>query len=151
MPIPFVGRPWPKVIECVTIKLMNNIRAIAAFFMAISVALGAFGAHALRGNLPLERLAQDLAIWETAVQYNFIHAFAALFFASLDTRHLSTRSRRVVAAIMLGSVVVFSGSLYLLVLTNQRWLGAITPIGGSGFILGWCYAGLKLLRESEDH
>lgn len=150
MPPRLMGPPWSKMLECATIEGMNYTRGIAAFFMAVGVALGAFGAHALRGNLPPERLSQDLAIWETAVQYNFIHAFAALFFASLDTQHLSTSNRKVVAAIMLASVVVFSGSLYLLVLTNQRWLGAITPVGGTGFILGWCYAGLKLARRSED-
>ncbi len=119
--------------------------------MAIGVGCGAFGAHALRGSLPLERLSQDLAIWETAVQYNFIHAFAALFFASLDSKWLPASGRKVVAVIMLVSVVVFSGSLYLLVLTNQRWLGAITPIGGTGFIFGWCYAALKLLKGSPEH
>ncbi len=129
---------------------MNHIRAIAAFFMAIGVACGAFGAHALKGSLPFERLPTDLAIWETAVQYNFIHAFAALFFASQDGTRLSTASRKIVAVAMLVSVVVFSGSLYLLVLMNQRWLGAITPIGGTGFILSWCYAGVKLLQPSEE-
>lgn len=129
---------------------MNHIRAIAAFFMAIGVACGAFGAHALKGSLPIERLPTDLAIWETAVQYNFIHAFAALFFVSLDYPHLSTASRKNIAVVMLVSVVVFSGSLYLLVLTNQRWLGAITPIGGTGFILGWCYAAFKLLQHPKE-
>jgi uncharacterized membrane protein YgdD (TMEM256/DUF423 family) len=129
---------------------MNHIRAIAAFFMAIGVACGAFGAHALKGSLPIERLPTDLAIWETAVQYNFIHAFAALFFTSLDGTRLSAGSSKTISAIMLVSVLVFSGSLYLLVLTNQRWLGAITPIGGTGFILGWCYAGLKLLNRSKE-
>jgi uncharacterized membrane protein YgdD (TMEM256/DUF423 family) len=129
---------------------MNYIRAIAAFVMAFGVACGAFGAHALKGSLPIERLSADLAIWETAVLYNFIHAFAALFFASLGESHLAIASRKTVAVMMLVSVLVFSGSLYLLVLTNQRWLGAITPIGGTGFIVAWCYAGLKLLRPAEQ-
>lgn len=117
--------------------------------MAWAVACGAFGAHSLRLNLPVERLAKDLAIWDTAVQYNLIHAFAALFFASLADNLLPAKTGRLIAIVMLISVTVFSGSLYLLVLTDQRWLGAITPIGGTGFIFGWCYAALKLsVRQS---
>jgi uncharacterized membrane protein YgdD (TMEM256/DUF423 family) len=123
---------------------MLYTRSIAAVFMALAVACGAFGAHALRGSLPPERLAKDLAIWETAVHYNLIHAFAALFFASLAGTLLPAKVGKCLAVIMLVSVTIFSGSLYLLVLSDQRWLGSITPIGGAGFIFGWCYAALKL-------
>jgi uncharacterized membrane protein YgdD (TMEM256/DUF423 family) len=123
---------------------MRYTRSIAALFTAFAVACGAFGAHSLRLSLPVERLAKDLAIWDTAVQYNLIHAFAALFFASLSDKILPAKTGGLVAIVMLLSITVFSGSLYLLVLTDQRWLGAITPIGGTGFIFGWCYAALKL-------
>lgn len=129
---------------------MSYVRSIAAIFMAFAVACGAFGAHSLRQNLPVERLTKDLAIWDTAVQYNLIHAFAALFLASLGDAVLPAKTGRFVAIVMLISVSIFSGSLYLLVLTDQRWLGAITPIGGTGFIFGWCYAALKLLNRKAS-
>jgi uncharacterized membrane protein YgdD (TMEM256/DUF423 family) len=126
---------------------MNIIRSLSALFMAIGVGCGAFGAHVLRANLPPERIPKDLAIWDTAVQYNLVHALAALVFLSLSDRFISTRAGRTIGLIMLLSTSIFSGSLYLLVLTNTRWLGAITPIGGIGFILGWCYAALKFSRQ----
>jgi uncharacterized membrane protein YgdD (TMEM256/DUF423 family) len=102
----------------------------AALLGAIGVALGAFGAHALRGHVPPE----DLEIWRTAVLYHLLHAVALLALASVGDR---VRLRRVVTALWLAGVVVFSGSLYALVLTGARWLGAITPAGGVALIAGW--------------
>ncbi len=99
-----------------------------AFF---AVALGAFGAHAIR-----ERVAADgLEIWRTAVTYQMYHAIALLAYA-LWTQQ-SGRSSRAVPWCFLVGIFFFSGSLYALVLTNVRWLGAITPLGGISFLLGW--------------
>lgn len=100
----------------------------ASLLGAIGVALGAFGAHALRGRASPE----ELEIWRTAVLYHLLHAVALL--AVLAAR---VRLERVVTALWVGGVVVFSGSLYVLVLTGARWLGAVTPIGGVAFIAGW--------------
>jgi len=110
--------------------------------MALGVACGAFGAHALRDSLP----PQDLLIWEKAVLYQLVHALAALCIASLPGLPLSEGSRRAVTWILLLSIVVFSGTLYVLVLANMRWLGMITPLGGSGFIAAWLLLAYQLLK-----
>ncbi len=94
------------------------------------VALGAFGAHALQ-----ERLSEaDLAIFETAVRYQLVHAVALLALAGLEGRGYAVATA---AWSFTAGVLIFSGSLYLLVLTGQRWMGAITPIGGVAMLIGW--------------
>lgn len=97
----------------------------AAVSGAVAVACGAFGAHALEGKVPEARL----KAWTTAAHYQGIHSLALLAAAS---------HRSKIPGTLLGAgIVLFSGSLYLLVLTNQRALGAITPIGGLALIGGW--------------
>lgn len=102
----------------------------------LSVAGGAFGAHALRDRLPADRM----AIFETGVRYAMFHALALLIVGVLalrvEDRRLGWASRAFVAG-----AVLFSGSLWLLVLLDQRWLGAITPLGGLSFLLGWLLLG----------
>ena len=92
---------------------------------------GAFGAHALRDRLT----PADLATFETAARYQMYHALALLAVGLLTDRGVT----RAGAAgwLFLAGVALFSGSLYLLVLTGQRWLGAVTPFGGVAFIAGW--------------
>lgn len=104
----------------------------------IGVGAGAFGAHALS-----ERLSpRMLEIWKTAAQYQLVHAVALVALGAWLTSggpgagFVATLAQTAGWAFALG-VVVFSGSLYLLALTEIRWLGAITPIGGVGFLLGW--------------
>jgi len=111
---------------------MKNTTAvrIAALFGFFAVALGAFGAHALKGILEHN---QTTAIWEKAVFYHFVHTIM-LFVLALHWPRF-----RWPWVAFLGGILVFSGSLYLLALTNLRWLGAITPIGGVGFIIGWLW------------
>ena len=116
---------------------------IAALLMAAGVACGAFGAHALKDLVS----PTDLAIWEKAVLYHLIHASAILVVAALPG--LSYGSRRRISLILTISILIFSGTLYALVLSNQRWLGAITPIGGSGFILAWILLSLELMQTSR--
>ncbi len=115
---------------------------IGALMGGLAVAAGAFGAHALRERLD----ARSLEIFETAVRYQMYHAFALLVAAWM----ISTGARQAGTAAWLftGGVLVFSGSLYLLVLTGTRWLGAITPIGGVLMIGGWLMLALaaKSLR-----
>jgi len=107
--------------------------AVAAGFLA--VALGAFGAHGLK-NL----LAQNgtTAIWEKAVFYHFIHAVMLFILAERKT------FPAVAWWSFLAGILFFSGSLYLLAVTNVRWLGAVTPVGGVGFLVGW---GALLLKS----
>jgi uncharacterized membrane protein YgdD (TMEM256/DUF423 family) len=102
--------------------------AAAAGFLA--VALGAFGAHGLSGIL-----AQNgtTAIWEKAAFYHFIHA-VMLFVVAGRKPFLAGAWWS-----FLAGIVIFSGSLYLLAVTNATWLGAITPIGGVSFLIGWAW------------
>jgi uncharacterized membrane protein YgdD (TMEM256/DUF423 family) len=102
----------------------------AAVLGGLAVVAGAFGAHALRARLP----AEDLAIFETAVRYQMFHALALCACAWLAAEQ--RRARAAAACFALGSLV-FSGTLYALVLTGPRWLGAITPVGGSLLVAGW--------------
>jgi uncharacterized membrane protein YgdD (TMEM256/DUF423 family) len=101
---------------------------ISAGLGFLAVALGAFGAHGLE-----ELLKQNdrLDTWETAVLYHFVHA---LIMCVIAAREPLARGPWVS---FLAGVVVFSGTLYLLSLTNVRWLGAITPLGGVAFLVGW--------------
>lgn len=104
---------------------------IGALLGAVGVILGAFGAHALRSRLdPL-----DLEIFGTAVRYQMYHAFAMLAAAWLLSRNAPWAASAAWA--LLAGVIIFSGSLYFLVATGQRWLGAVTPIGGLAMIAGW--------------
>jgi uncharacterized membrane protein YgdD (TMEM256/DUF423 family) len=96
----------------------------------IAVAAGAFGAHALR-----ERLTPDmLQTFEVGARYHRYHALAMIVVAWASTRWPGSA---VAGWFFLAGVVLFSGSLYGLSLTGQRWLGAITPVGGLAFLAGW--------------
>jgi uncharacterized membrane protein YgdD (TMEM256/DUF423 family) len=117
--------------------------SLAALSMAIGVGCGAFGAHGLRDIIS----AQDLQIWEKSVFYQLIHSVAALVL--LVTPHTicdEKKSTRCAALFLIGTLI-FSGSLYTLVLTNTRWLGAITPIGGTCFIVSWVLLALGAYRQ----
>ena len=98
---------------------------IAAVLGFLGVALGAFGAHGLKAILEANA---TMAIWQTAVLYHLVHAVAALW---------ASEKRPAVVWIWTAGIVIFSGSLYILAVTNVRWLGAITPIGGILFLIGW--------------
>lgn len=104
---------------------------LGAAIGAVGVILGAFGAHALRSHLE----PRDLETFETAVRYQMYHAFALFAAAWLLSRNVPYAATAAWAFI--AGVAIFSGSLYLLVATGQRWLGAITPVGGIAFITGW--------------
>lgn len=105
--------------------------AVSAF---LSVALGAFGAHALRGRVTDELF----AVFETAVRWQLAHALA-LVALGLGATRLAARDVRVVGWLFVAGTVVFAGSLYLLVLTGVRGWGAVTPVGGLAFLAGWAW------------
>jgi len=100
----------------------------------LAVALGAFGAHGLRGA---GLSARSLELWDTAVDYQMAHALAVLLAAALAGRGIAARAAARAAGLCLAGIAVFSGSLYLLALTGTRWLGAVTPLGGVCFLAGW--------------
>ena len=100
----------------------------AAALCFLGVALGTFGAHALKETLTANSMTE---VWNKAVLYHFIHALALLVLAALPA------TSRAAPALFVSGIVLFSGSLYLLALTNVKWLGAITPLGGLCFLAGW--------------
>ena len=105
----------------------------AAFAGALGVVLGAFGAHALRGSIE-PRLIET---FQTAVQYQLIHALALLL-VSLTMGWLGQNlSFEISAYAFMAGIILFSGSLYGLVLTEMKWLGPVTPLGGLCLIVGW--------------
>jgi len=111
------------------------IRALvvtAAVLLMIGVAAGAFGAHGLKRIVDTDML----AIWHTAVLYQLVHGLGMLLLALLAAQ-IGAPLLGAAGAVMLAGVLIFSGSLYVLVLTGTKWLGAITPIGGMAFIVAW--------------
>lgn len=116
---------------------MNNrlwIR-IAALSSLISVALGAFAAHGLEGVLS----AQRMEVFQTAVKYQMFHSLALLAIINLQDDLLQPRWKILSVRCLLLGIVLFCGSLYLLVMTNISALGMITPIGGTAFMIGWLF------------
>jgi uncharacterized membrane protein YgdD (TMEM256/DUF423 family) len=109
-------------------KLWSVLGALNA---VISIAAGAFGAHALRTKLTPERL----AVFETAARYQMYHALGLIAVAWLASTRGSAANTAGVS--MLVGIVLFSGSLYALTLSGARWLGAITPFGGVAFMVAW--------------
>ena len=103
---------------------------IATVLCFLAVALGAFGAHSLRSSLELHGM---LDVWNKAVLYHFVHAIALLVLALYGTVN------RGAWWLLLAGILLFSGSLYVMALTNLRWLGAITPLGGLCFLAGWAW------------
>ena len=103
---------------------------IAAALCFVAVALGAFGAHSLKSILELRGM---LDVWNKAVLYHFIHAIALLVLA------LYGNVNRGAWWLLFAGILFFSGSLYLLAVTNLRWLGPVTPIGGLCFLAGWTW------------
>jgi uncharacterized membrane protein YgdD (TMEM256/DUF423 family) len=99
---------------------------LGAFSGASAVLLGAFGAHGLKRRVSDPAL---LKTWETAAQYHLLHSVMLIV--------ASGHPRRLPAYLLLGGITLFSGSLYALVLTEYRALGAVTPIGGLLFVAGW--------------
>lgn len=123
----------------------------ASVFAALAVGLGAFGAHALKPRL-LE--AGTLDIWKTAVDYQMWHALALLglgVWVRIENS-CAFSARRAIAVLWVVGIVLFSGSLYALALGAPKVLGAVTPLGGVAFILGWlllALSGVRLLRARK--
>jgi uncharacterized membrane protein YgdD (TMEM256/DUF423 family) len=106
---------------------------IAALALAAAVALGAFGAHALKARLPPDML----DIYQTAVKYHFWHALGLFVLGLLMLQWSGAPALILAAWLLLAGLILFSGSLYLLALSGARWLGAITPLGGVASIAAW--------------
>jgi uncharacterized membrane protein YgdD (TMEM256/DUF423 family) len=110
-------------------RIFAIVGAVSGF---LSVAAGAFGAHALKQRLPPEQL----AVFETGARYQMYHALA-LFAVAWAASQWDSPAVRGSGWCFIAGTVLFSGSLYLLGWTGTRWLGAITPLGGGAFLAGW--------------
>jgi uncharacterized membrane protein YgdD (TMEM256/DUF423 family) len=108
---------------------MTQVR-IAAAFCFLAVAFGAFGAHALKSTIEANGM---LDAWNKAVLYHFVHAIALMVLA------LWAKENRVSWWLLFAGILLFSGSLYLMALTNLHSLGVITPLGGLCFLAGWLW------------
>ncbi|MBX5467470.1 MAG: DUF423 domain-containing protein [Firmicutes bacterium] len=112
--------------------MLSQWVGVGAVLGFLTVALGAFGAHGLRGRIPEERM----AVYQTAVQYQMMHALALGWvgvLASSDPRLVWSWA----GWLFVVGMVLFSGSLYALALTGRRRLGVVTPFGGVAFLAGW--------------
>lgn len=103
---------------------------VAATLCFLAVALGAFGAHALRSTIAVHEMTDA---WNKAVLYHFVHALALFALALYGT------TNRAAWWLLFAGIFLFSGSLYAMALTNLRWLGGITPLGGLCFLAGWAW------------
>ncbi|AZR41642.1 proline--tRNA ligase [Marinobacter salarius] len=115
------------------IEPLRPALVLGALFALLAVMAGAFGAHGLRGVID-ER---GLEVFQTAVTYQIYHSLALILVAILPVAGLSRRLLGIAAGFFVAGILLFSGSLYLLVLTDLRWMGPVTPVGGIGFMVGW--------------
>ena len=111
-------------------KVFVLVGSLSAF---VGVALGAFGAHGLKNKVAMDML----KVWETAVLYHLVHALGLIFVGLLCFVLPDVPAVRYAGWTLLAGTVLFSGSLYLLVLTGSKPLGIITPLGGVAFLAGW--------------
>jgi len=117
---------------------------LGASLAALAVVAGAFGSHGLRGMVS-ER---SLEVFQTATTYQMYHAIALVLVSVLSATQISRRLLAVSAGFFGAGILLFSGSLYLLVLTEMRWPGPITPLGGVCFMVAWVILAVAALRPA---
>ncbi|MNN36841.1 hypothetical protein D3C81_1507530 [compost metagenome] len=123
---------------------MNTLLLLGGIMMFLAVALGAFGAHALK-----EKLSEDMMkVYQTGIQYHLIHGLGLLLLGVLAGQ--ITGSTQVILAgwFLFAGIILFSGSLYALSLSGIRKLGAITPLGGLAFLAGWAILIAAVIQSS---
>jgi uncharacterized membrane protein YgdD (TMEM256/DUF423 family) len=139
--------------ELAVLRLRRRIIAAAGLAGLLGVVIGAFGAHGLEGHLndhlslSTELLAKRLDQFDVGARYHLVHAAAMLALAALP---LSPAVIRIAGVLMVAGIVLFSGSLYLLVATNTPWLGAITPFGGAAWIIAWGVIAAGAMLRAAD-
>ncbi len=116
---------------------------LASLNGALVVALGAFGAHGLKSRLSPEMI----AVYQTGVTYHFYHTLALLAVGLLALHTPHSAWVKGAGWLFLAGIFLFSGSLYALSLTGVRWLGTITPIGGTAFIIGWLLLAVGVVKS----
>lgn len=123
-----------------------------SIFMALAVVFGAFGAHIVEDMLTPGRF----EVYQTGVEYHFYHALGLLFLGVISLNIPENKWLTWCGYSLVAGILVFSGSLYLLTLTDTSWLGAITPIGGAAFIFGWIFLavgmfGSQTVSKTDSH
>jgi uncharacterized membrane protein YgdD (TMEM256/DUF423 family) len=131
--------------ETMGVDMERRVFAVGAILAGGGVALGAFGAHALKARMSPELL----GTFETGVRYQMYHALGLMALAWAISRWPERRLMPA-ARLLFGGTALFSGSLYLLVLTSMRWFGAITPLGGVALIAGWSWIAWQLLAHERS-
>ncbi|MEN8133003.1 MAG: DUF423 domain-containing protein [Pseudomonadota bacterium] len=109
------------------------LMSIGALLAALAVGMGAFGAHGLKAHLSDEMM----AVYKTAVDYHMYHALGTLLIGILIKQYPSSLLMAWSGGLMVTGILLFSGSLYLLCVTDMRWLGIVTPFGGLALIMAW--------------
>ena len=122
-------------------RMHKNFLLLAGILGFVGVALGAFGAHGLRSRLTPDML----SVFEIGVRYQMYHALALLAVAWACTKWPGTLAKAS-GWLFIAGIAVFSGSLYVLVLTGAKWLGAVTPIGGLALLAGWVCLAVAAVR-----
>ena len=122
-------------------KIFVLLGSLSAF---LGVALGAFGAHGLKARVTPEML----SVWQTGVQYHLVHAIGLLLVGLLCQLLPDAALLRAAGWLLLLGTALFSGSLYLMVLSGVRGLGMITPLGGVAFLLGWLLLAAAVWRQA---
>ena len=124
----------------------RQIIMLAGLSGALAVGLGAFGAHGLEETLTATGRTET---FETAVKYHFYHTLALALIGLIQLVRPNWKSLRFSTWCMIGGIVIFPGSLYILSLTGVTWWGAVTPLGGVFFILGWLGLFYAALRNDQ--
>ena len=117
--------------------------ALGCINALLVVLIGAFGAHALKARLTVE----NMAVFQTGVQYHFYHAVGLILLGLIALQIPITPYLRWSGWLMLVGIILFSGSLYALSITNIRWLGMITPLGGTAFIIAWLLLTIGIMKS----
>ncbi len=120
---------------------MKILLVLGALNGALAVSFGAFGAHGLKSRVDDSML----AVWSTASEYHFYHALAMLL-CGLLAKAFGASGMVTAGWVLFAGTLVFSGSLYVMVLSGQKWLGAITPLGGTALIIGWLMLAWSLFK-----
>jgi uncharacterized membrane protein YgdD (TMEM256/DUF423 family) len=121
--------------------MSKTIIMTASILLAFAVAIGAFGAHGLKAHLS-EAMLQT---WKTGVEYHFYHALGLLLIGVLSVS-MQSNLLNWSAIFLFAGIILFSGSLYILAITGIKWLGAITPLGGISFIVGWVLLAVAVFK-----
>lgn len=128
--------------------MVNSIIVAGALNAFIAVAAGAFAAHGLKQLLS----AEYIEVFKTAADYQMMHAIGLILIGLLNNQNnqqANNRFNNISAIFMFMGIILFSGSLYLLTLTNIKWLGIITPFGGVCFLIAWLSLAINYLQNKK--